>query len=81
MQQKVYARVEGHPHLVRDMGTKSILNTDVEGLKAYRQRKKDLERINILENRVQELQDTLLDVRADGRDIKKLLQDLLEKAN
>jgi hypothetical protein len=81
MRQKIYARVEDHPHLLRDMTTKSILNTDREGLKAYRQKKKDQERINTLENKVNNLENILLSMQAGQGDIKKLLQDLLEKAN
>ena len=81
MAEKIYARVEDYPHLLRDMRTKSILNTDRDGLKAYRQKKKDQERINTLESKVQDLESILLNVQSGQGDIKKLLQDLLEKAN
>ncbi len=32
-------QVEDHPHLVKDMDSKALLNTDMAGLSAYKKRK------------------------------------------
>jgi hypothetical protein len=67
MSEKTYARVEDRQHFLRDVANKAILNTDLEGLRAYREKRNERSRINNLEKNVQEL-------RSDLGEIKDLLR-------
>ena len=67
MSEKKYARVEDRQNLLRDVANKAILNTDLEGLRAYREKRNERSRINNLEKNVQEL-------RGDLGEIKDLLR-------
>jgi hypothetical protein len=52
----MYAKIIDHPHLVRDMDSKAVLNIDVEGkerfLKARAEKRRDKQRLNDLETKV-----------------------------
>ena len=69
-----YAKVEGHVNLVRDRSTKAILNTDMNEYNNYialRDSKKTYEeKMNCIEN-------DLLDLKNDIGEIKNLLRGLI----
>ena len=67
MSEKKYARVEDRQNLLRDVANKAILNVDMEGLRAYREKRNERTRINNLEKTVQQL-------HSDLGEIKGLLQ-------
>jgi len=59
------AKVKDHPHLVRDMESKAVLNTNYAALVEYRKKKQMEEELNSL--------------KSDVGEIKKMLQALLNK--
>lgn len=66
------AKVKDAPGLVRDMRTQAVLNTDINGLEAYRRKR----------NKQQEMNDAISDInnmKADIDQIKSLMQRLLDK--
>jgi tetrahydromethanopterin S-methyltransferase subunit B len=62
-------KVKDNPDLVRDTESGAILNTNNEGLSAYKKRKKQQNRINNLEDKVESM-----DAKLD-----KLLEFIYEK--
>ena len=58
-------KVKDHPHLVKDMESKAVLNTNYAALVEYRRKKQMEEEFNSL--------------KTDVEDIKKMLQALLNK--
>jgi hypothetical protein len=58
-------KVKDHPHLVKDMESKAVLNTNYAALVEYRRKKQMEEEFNSL--------------KSDVEDIKKMLQALLNK--
>ena len=66
---KKYFKIEGEQDLIKDKETVAILNTNMDSLSAYKQkRKKDIEQ----ENRVDKME-------SDIGDIKSMLKELLNK--
>ena len=66
------AKVKDAPGLVRDMRTQAVLNTDINGLEAYRRKR----------NKQQEMNDAISDInnmKADIDQIKSLMMRLLDK--
>jgi len=59
------AKVKDHPHLVKDMESKAVLNTNYAALVEYKRKKQMEEEFNSL--------------KSDMEDIKKMLQALLNK--
>ena len=59
------AKVKDHPHLVKDMERKAVLNTNYAALVEYKRKKQMEEEFNTL--------------KSDMEDIKKMLQALLNK--
>ena len=59
------AKVKDHPHLVKDMESKAVLNTNYAALVEYKRKKQMEEEFNSL--------------KSDMEDIKKMLQVLLNK--
>jgi hypothetical protein len=59
------AKVKDHPHLVKDMESKAVLNTNYAALVEYKRKKQMEEEFNTL--------------KSDMEDIKKMLQALLNK--
>ena len=56
---KEYIKVKDNQHLVRDPNSKAILNTNVEGLVAYKKRKHTfakIEKIDQLEDKVKSIE-------------------------
>jgi hypothetical protein len=58
-------KVKDHPHLVKDMESKAVLNTNYAALLEYKKKKQMEEEFNSL--------------KSDVEDIKKMLQALLNK--
>jgi hypothetical protein len=58
-------KVKDHPHLVKDMDSKAVLNTNYAALLEYKKKKQMEEEFNSL--------------KSDVEDIKKMLQALLNK--
>jgi hypothetical protein len=58
-------KVKDHPHLVKDMDSKAVLNTNYAALLEYRRKKQMEEEFNSL--------------KTDVDEIKKMLQALLNK--
>ena len=71
-----FLKVEGHSYLVRDMESNAIINTDRKGHASYvalrRSKQIDVDRVNTIEDQVQEL-------KSDLGDIKSMLRQLLEE--
>ena len=68
-----YAKVEGHPNLIRDLKTNAIINTDKIALDHYtiakEKKEQELQRINNIEN-------DLNDLKSSIDEIKQLLRTL-----
>ena len=60
-------KVKDHPHLVKDMNSKAILNTNYAALLEYKKQKQALEDVENL--------------KKDMSDIKSMLGDILGKLN
>ena len=59
------AKVKDHPHLVKDMESKAVLNTNYAALVEYKKKK--------------QMEEELVSLKSDMEDIKKMLQALLNK--
>jgi hypothetical protein len=72
-----YLNVEGHPHLVRDVLTNAIINTDDQSHKAYlslkNAKKREHSMIYNIENDVDQLKSDLNELKSDLNEIKNLL--------
>lgn len=72
-----YLTVEGHPHLVRDVQSNAIINTDNHAhnlyLNAKMSKKRELNMMNTLENQVNDLKNDINNVKHDINEIKDLL--------
>ena len=75
MEHPKYAKVEGHPHLLRDLSTNAIINTDIKTSEQYlrtRERKKEEQKkIDSIESDIEELKSSM-------NEIKQLLRNLYE---
>lgn len=73
---KQYAKVEGHSHLLRDLETNAIINTDTFTYDQYttlkNKRKSEKKKLESLE-------DDLQSVKSDLNEIKTLLKDFLNE--
>jgi len=68
-----YAKVEGHPNLLRDMKSNAIINTDQIALDNYTsiKRKKELE-----QQRINTIESDLSEVKSSIEEIKQLLRNM-----
>jgi hypothetical protein len=68
-----YAKVEGHPNLVRDLKSNAIINTDKISLDNYtiakRKKEEEVKRIDNIENE-------LIELKSSIDEIKQLLRTL-----
>ena len=75
MNNKKYAKVEGHPNLLRDLSTNAIVNTDTIASEKYvkiRERKRqDQEKLSNMESEIE-------DIKSSINEIKHLLRKLYE---
>jgi hypothetical protein len=53
------AKVKDHPHLVKDMNSKAVLNTNYAALVEYKRKKLMEEEVQSLRGDVQDMKDTL----------------------
>ena len=73
-----YVPVEGHPHLVRDMESGAILNTDRSAIHQARERKKVRQQKALEEKRDKDRLDSL---EKDISEIKEALNILIQKTH
>jgi hypothetical protein len=73
-----YVPVEGHPHLVRDMNSGAILNTNRSAIQQARERKIARKQRELDEQRDKERLDSL---ESDISEIKEALKLLLQKTH
>lgn len=73
MEKKQYARVEGHPHLLRDLSNNAIINTDSIASQNYNNLRK---RKGIETKRLESIETELSDLKSDINEIKTLLRNL-----
>ena len=62
---KEYIKIKNEQHLVKDPNSKAILNTNVEGLAAYKKRKQTyakIEKIDQLEDNVKSIESKIDEV-------------------
>ena len=62
---KEYIKIKNEQHLVKDPNSKAILNTNVEGLAAYKKRKQSyskIEKIDQLEDKVKSIESKIDEV-------------------
>lgn len=72
---KKYLKVEGHSHLVRDVETNAILNTNKQDYQSY------LTRRNIMQNesrRIDNIENDLNHLKSDLDEIKNLLRKIAD---
>jgi hypothetical protein len=69
-----YAKVEGHPNIIRDLKTNAIINTDIQGMQNYisskNRRLNEKQKLESLTNDVEEMKSSI-------EEIKQLLKDLV----
>ena len=62
-----YAKVEGHPNLLRDLNTNAIINTDSVALDHYtiakRKKEEEVKRIDNLENELTEIKSSIDEIK------------------
>jgi len=75
MNNRKYAKVEGHPNLLRDLSTNAIINTDSiaseQYLKTRKRKFQDQEKISSMESEIE-------DIKSSINEIKHLLRKLYE---
>lgn len=75
MNNKKYAKVEGHPNLLRDLSTNAIINTDSiaseQYLKTRKRKLQDQEKISSMECEIE-------DIKSSIDEIKQMLRNLYE---
>lgn len=75
MKKPRYAKVEGHPNLLRDLSTNAIVNTDTlsseQYLKIRERKKQDSEKMSNMESEIEEIKSSI-------NEIKQLLRNIYE---
>jgi hypothetical protein len=74
----MYAKVTDHNHLIRDMNSKAVLNTDRIGLQEYYQ-KRDVAKKEQSEKI--ETKQRIENIEKDMAEIKELLREMIVKGN
>jgi chromosome segregation ATPase len=69
-----YLRVEGHSNLLRDPKTNSIMNDNAKAYEEYVSRRKAKDKEN---QKIQNLEEDLTNIKSDIDEIKNLLRELL----
>lgn len=60
--------IKDHNHLVRDISSKAILNTNANALKLYEEQKRKFDEITELKNEVKEIKSLLLSLLGKQND-------------
>jgi hypothetical protein len=68
----MYVKVKDTPNLVRDMQNQAVLNSDLDGLKAYKLKREKQQEIN-------SAVDDINNMKQDINDLKTLMQRILDK--
>ena len=76
MMENNYAKVEGHPNIIRDLKTKAIINTDIQGMQNYISSKN--RRLNE-KQKLEFLIDDVEKMKSSIEEIKQLLKDLVNE--
>lgn len=62
-----YAKVDGHPNLIRDLKTNAIINTDKVSLDSYtiakQKKEQEVKRIDTIENDLNELKSSIDEIK------------------
>lgn len=62
-----YAKVEGHPYLIRDLSTNAIINTDskssLQYLKTRERKNEEQKKINNIESDIEELKSSINEIK------------------
>lgn len=66
-----YAKVEGHPNLIRDMSSNAIINTDIFAFNQYNlnKQKKEIEK-----QKINKIESDLIELKTSIEEIKSLLR-------
>ena len=75
MEKPKYAKVEGHPHLLRDLSTNAIINTDSKSSEKYirtRERKREEQK------KITNIESDIEDLKSSINEIKHMLRKLYE---
>ena len=68
-------KVEGHTHLVRDVNSNAIINTNTNEYQLY------MKRVKVREKQADELRDTVKEInnlKKDIREIKELIKEIVK---
>ena len=68
----MYVKVKDTPNLVRDMQNQAVLNSDSDGLKAYKLKREKQQEIN-------SAVDDINNIKQDINELKTLMQRILDK--
>jgi hypothetical protein len=68
----MYVKVKDTPNLVRDMQNQAVLNSDLDGLKAYKLKREKQQEIN-------SAVDDINNMKQDINELKTLMQRILDK--
>lgn len=66
-----YAKVEGHPNLIRDLNTNAIINTDSTSCDNYTMAKRKIENEK---TRIDNIESDLIELKSSINEIKQLLR-------
>ncbi|NBP04088.1 MAG: hypothetical protein EBU90_29140 [Proteobacteria bacterium] len=72
-----YAKVEGHPNIIRDLKTNAIINTDIQGMQNYISSKN--RRLNE-KQKLESLTDDVEKMKSSIEEIKQLLKGLVNES-
>ena len=68
----MYVKVKDKPNLVRDIQNQAVLNSDLDGLKAYKLKREKQQEIN-------SAVDDINNMKQDINELKTLMQRILDK--
>lgn len=72
-------QVENNPHLLRDVNSKGIINTDISALNEHRNRRKLMENVVVVNQEINTIKSQVNNITQDLTDIKQLLALLTQK--
>lgn len=74
MMEQKYAKVEGHPNLIRDLSSNAIINTDTVSFNQYNLNKQKRE---IEKQRINKIESDLTELKTSIDEIKLLLKGIV----